>query len=56
MAFHHEPNLEDNLEPLVAAVHVADFLAREIGIGLSGNPDSPTVDANVIRWLGAWRR
>lgn len=52
MGNHHEPNTSDDLEPLVAAVHVADFLVREQNIGFSGNPDNPTVDADVVRWLG----
>lgn len=49
---HHEPNIHEDIDPLVAAVHVADFLARELAIGESGNPDRPTFDTDVVRWLG----
>ncbi|ADK85299.1 metal dependent phosphohydrolase [Desulfarculus baarsii DSM 2075] len=69
MAMHHEPPPDAQLEPLVAAVHAADYLVRDMGIGDSGNPDKPTVEARVLDWLGlgdsllrsikrdlAWRR
>jgi putative nucleotidyltransferase with HDIG domain len=48
MGFHHVPHAGLLCYPMVATVHVADYLARSIGLGHSGNPDRPELLPQVL--------
>jgi putative nucleotidyltransferase with HDIG domain len=52
MGFHHTPHAGLLCYPMVATVHVADYLARGINLGHSGNPDRPELLPNVQVKLG----
>ncbi|MFH1033630.1 MAG: HDOD domain-containing protein [Pseudomonadota bacterium] len=51
MGFHHLPHVGLLCYPMVATVHVADYLARSINLGHSGNPDRPEVLPQVLSRL-----
>jgi putative nucleotidyltransferase with HDIG domain len=51
MGFHHVPHAGLLCYPMVATVHVADYLARSINLGHSGNPDPPEVLPQVLAKL-----
>ncbi len=55
MGYHHEPNTQMVYFPLVGSVHLADFMARSLGLGHSGNPDRPEVKPAVLTGLGLTR-
>jgi putative nucleotidyltransferase with HDIG domain len=55
MGHHHELHAGLVYHDLVATVHVADFLARSVGLGHSGNPDRPEVRTSVLTKLGLTR-
>lgn len=52
MGHHHQPYTGLVHYPMVATAHVADYLARRIGLGHSGNPDKPEVSKVVLGKLG----
>ncbi len=52
MGYHHEPIGGLTHFNLVATVHAADFLAREMGLGHSGNPDPPKCLPHVLAKIG----
>lgn len=52
MGYHHDPHSNLTSYNLVAAVHVADYLARKMGQGHSGNSDRPEVRQPVLKKLG----
>ena len=55
MGYHHEPSTTLAFFPLVGTVHVADFMARSLGLGHSGNPDRPEVKPAVLSAQGLTR-
>jgi len=52
MGHHHMPHVGLTHYHLVAAAHVADYLARRINLGHSGNSDKPEVSKAVLGRLG----
>ncbi len=52
MGYHHDIHTGLTYFPLVAAVHVGDYLARQMGLGHSGNPDPPVIKEVVLDKLG----
>ncbi|MFH1057323.1 MAG: HDOD domain-containing protein [Pseudomonadota bacterium] len=55
MGYHHELHQGLVYYQMVATVHVADFLARSVGLGHSGNPDRPEARTSVLTNLGLTR-
>jgi len=55
MGYHHEPSTHLVYFPMVATVHLADFMARSLGLGHSGNPDRPEVKPVALSGLGLSR-
>ncbi len=51
MGHHHLPHAGLLCYPMVATVHVADYLARTINLGHSGNSDRPEVLPQVLNKL-----
>jgi putative nucleotidyltransferase with HDIG domain len=49
---HHSLEPEMDYLPLVAVVSAADYLVRNIGIGDSGNPDSPELSSLALETMG----
>lgn len=52
LGFHHEPQADKPHFAITASVHLADCMARQIGLGHSGNPDKPEIDPDVLDALG----
>jgi HD-like signal output (HDOD) protein len=52
MGYHHDIVSTLANFNLVATVHVADYLARQMGLGHSGNPDPPMLKNMVTAKLG----
>jgi putative nucleotidyltransferase with HDIG domain len=52
MGYHHDIISTLPYFNTVATVHVADFLARQMGLGHSGNPDPPVLKSLVVEKLG----
>lgn len=52
MGYHHDPHQGLSDYPLVASVHLADFLALEAGIGQELTPDPPILKTNCLQKLG----
>lgn len=52
IGWHHTPQLATASPHIIAATHVADILARALGLGSGGDPYVPPVKPGAVRVLG----
>jgi len=52
VGFHHNPSLSERNSLESATIHLADWLAYQLGLGDSGQPFAPELDENVLTLLG----
>ena len=50
--FHHNLDQRESGEKLAAIIHFADYLAKKLGVGYSGDMSTPSFDEDVIPELG----
>jgi putative nucleotidyltransferase with HDIG domain len=52
IGWHHTPQLATAAPQIIAAAHIADILARALGLGSGGDPFVPPVKPGALRVLG----